>query len=286
MRVFVTGASGQLGSDVIRMLDLNGIDHCGVSSKQLDVTDQNAVMQAIEGYVPDAVIHCAAYTKVDKAEEEPDKCFAVNAHGTENVAIACQKIAAKMLYISTDYVFDGNGTDYYEVDHPLAPVNVYGISKMNGEIAVMRHLEKYYILRTSWAFGLNGSNFISTILNCAEVGKTLSVVDDQIGSPTYTLDLAALICQMIVTDRYGIYHVTNEGVCSWADLAEKALELNGSKAKVLRIPSEQYKTKAKRPMNSRLSKRSLDENGFIRLSDWDDALLRYFDELKRMEKMT
>lgn len=286
MRVFVTGASGQLGSDVIKMLEADGADCCGVSSRQLDITDRDAVIRSIKEYAPDAVIHCAAYTKVDKAEDEPERCFSVNEFGTENVAVACHQISAKMLYLSTDYVFDGSGTDFYETDHPLSPVNIYGISKMNGEAAVRRHLERFFILRTSWAFGANGNNFIQAVLKRADLGDTVPVVDDQIGSPTYTSDLAVLICQMIQTDRYGIYHGTNEGICSWADLAEKSLELSGSNVKVRRITSEQYKTKAKRPMNSRLSKRSLDENGFARLPDWNDALIRYFDELKRKEEKT
>lgn len=284
MRVFVTGASGQLGSDVIKTLEANGADFCGASSRQLDITDRDAVMQAITEYAPDAVIHCAAYTKVDKAEDEPEKCFAVNEYGTENVAIACRQASAKLLYLSTDYVFDGSGTDFYETDRPLSPVNIYGVSKMKGEAAVKRHLERYFILRTSWAFGANGSNFIQAILKRADLYGTVEVVDDQIGSPTYTADLAELIYRIILTDRYGIYHGTNEGICSWADLAEKSLLLSGSKAKVRRIASEQYKTKAKRPHNSRLSKRSLDENGFARLPNWNDALIRYFDEIKRKEE--
>lgn len=284
MKILVTGASGQLGSDVMKVLSANGDECTGTSSLQLDITDREAVVGYIAELRPDAVIHCAAWTKVDLAEDEPERCFAVNAGGTENVALACREVSAKMMYISTDYVFDGSGTDCYEADSPVRPVNTYGESKLAGEQAVQRLLDKYFILRTSWAFGHNGDNFIRKILSLAEKRHELMVVDDQVGSPTYTADLAELISEMIRTDRYGIYHAANEGICSWADFAELALGLSGMDTVVRRVDSMHYPTKAKRPLNSRLSMRSLDEGGFRRLPSWQDAVERYIKKEKTEER--
>lgn len=280
MRILVTGAAGQLGSDVVKAMSAQGDVCIGTSSSQLDITDKAAVLRLMTDIRPEAVIHCAAWTKVDLAEDEPERCFAVNAVGTENIALACREISAKMMYISTDYVFDGKGTDFYETDSPVSPINTYGKSKLAGEQAVQSLLNNYFILRTSWAFGHNGDNFIKKILNLAEQRKEIAVVDDQIGSPTYTVDLAELICKIVRTDRYGVYHSANEGVCSWADLAERALELYGMDAKVKRVDSRHYPTTAKRPLNSRLSMRSLDEGGFSRLPTWQDALIRYIEKEK------
>lgn len=284
MKILVTGASGQLGSDVMKVLSANGDECTGTSSLQLDITDREAVVGYITELRPEAVIHCAAWTKVDLAEDEPERCFAVNAGGTENVALACREVSAKMMYISTDYVFDGSGTDCYEADSPVRPVNTYGESKLAGEQAVQRLLDKYFILRTSWAFGHNGDNFIRKILSLAEKRHELMVVDDQVGSPTYTADLAELISEMIRTDRYGIYHAANEGICSWADFAELALGLSGMDTVVRRVDSMHYPTKAKRPLNSRLSMRSLDEGGFRRLPSWQDAVERYIKKEKTEER--
>lgn len=284
MKILVTGASGQLGSDVMKVLSANGDECTGTSSLQLDITDREAVVGYIAELRPEAVIHCAAWTKVDLAEDEPERCFAVNAGGTENVALACREVSAKMMYISTDYVFDGSGTDCYEADSPVRPVNTYGESKLAGEQSVQRLLDKYFILRTSWAFGHNGDNFIRKILNLAEKRHELMVVDDQVGSPTYTADLAELISEMIRTDRYGIYHAANEGICSWADFAELALGLSGMDTVVRRVDSMHYPTKAKRPLNSRLSMRSLDEGGFRRLPSWQDAVERYIKKEKTEER--
>ena len=278
MRILVTGVSGQLGYDVERELDQRGIEHLGTSSRELDITDREAVERLMERYRPDAVIHCAAYTKVDLAEDEPERCWAVNADGTRNVAAACRKTGAKLLYISTDYVFPGTGERSYETGDPTGPVNTYGRSKLAGELAVQSLLEKYFIVRISWVFGKNGNNFVKTMLRLAETKAELSVVCDQIGSPTYTADLAPLLCDMVQTERYGVYHATNEGTCAWSEFAEAIFELEGRQVAVHPIPTSAYPTKAARPLNSRLSKESLRDNGFQALPEWKDALARYLKE--------
>jgi len=224
---------------------------------------------------PQCVIHCAAYTAVDKAEDEPELCFMVNAEGTENIAKECKATGAEMIYISTDYVFSGEGDEPYETDAVKSPVSVYGKSKLAGEEAVLKHLEKYYIVRISWVFGEFGNNFVKTMLKLAETRDELNVVNDQIGSPTYTPDLAKLLCDMALSGKYGTYHTTNEGFCSWAEFAKEIMKQTKSNCKINPIPTEQYPTKATRPKNSRLSKKSLDNAGFIRLPDWQDALERY-----------
>ena len=279
MRILVTGVSGQLGYDVERELDQRGIEHLGTSSRELDITDREAVERLMESYRPDAVIHCAAYTKVDLAEDEPERCWAVNADGTRNVAAACRKTGAKLLYISTDYVFPGTGERSYETGDPTGPVNTYGRSKLAGELAVQSLLEKYFIVRISWVFGKNGNNFVKTMLRLAETKAELSVVCDQIGSPTYTADLAPLLCDMVQTERYGVYHATNEGTCAWSEFAEAIFELEGRQVAVHPIPTSAYPTKAARPLNSRLSKESLRDNGFQALPEWKDALARYLKEI-------
>ena len=279
MKILVTGVSGQLGYDVERELDQRGIEHLGTSSRELDITDREAVERLMESYRPDAVIHCAAYTKVDLAEDEPERCWAVNADGTRNVAAACRRIGAKLLYISTDYVFPGTGERSYETGDPTGPVNTYGRSKLAGELAVQSLLEKYFIVRISWVFGKNGNNFVKTMLRLAETRAELSVVCDQIGSPTYTADLAPLLCGMVQTERYGVYHATNEGTCAWSEFAEAIFELAGRQVAVHPIPTSAYPTKAARPLNSRLSKESLRDNGFQALPEWKDALARYLKEI-------
>ena len=279
MKILVTGVSGQLGYDVERELDQRGIEHLGTSSRELDITDREAVERLMESYRPDAVIHCAAYTKVDLAEDEPERCWAVNADGTRNVAAACRRTGAKLLYISTDYVFPGTGERSYETGDPTGPVNTYGRSKLAGELAVQSLLEKYFIVRISWVFGKNGNNFVKTMLRLAETRAELSVVCDQIGSPTYTADLAPLLCDMVQTERYGVYHATNEGTCAWSEFAEAIFELAGRQVAVHPIPTSAYPTKAARPLNSRMSKESLRDNGFQALPEWKDALARYLKEI-------
>lgn len=278
MKVLVTGGSGQLGFDVCRELKARGIEFTAPSSKNMDITNEAAVRAVIQAYQPDAVIHCAAYTKVDQAEEEPKRAFEVNADGTRNVALACRACDAKMLYISTDYVFPGTGDAPYETIDQTGPINVYGKSKLAGEQAVQELLSRYFIVRTSWVFGTNGGNFVKTMLRLAETHKEISVVCDQIGSPTYTADLAPLLCDMAVSDKFGIYHATNEGFCSWAEFAEEIFKQSKLSTTVRPIPTSAYPTYAKRPFNSRLSKDSLNVVGFSHLHNWHDAIEQYLKE--------
>lgn len=279
MKILVTGVSGQLGYDVERELDQRGIEHLGTSSRELDITDREAVERLMERYRPDAVIHCAAYTKVDLAEDEPERCWAVNADGTRNLAAACRRTGAKLLYISTDYVFPGTGERSYGTGDPTGPVNTYGRSKLAGELAVQSLLEKYFIVRISWVFGKNGNNFVKTMLRLAETRAELSVVCDQIGSPTYTADLAPLLCDMVQTERYGIYHATNGGTCAWSEFAKAIFELADKQVTVYPIPTSAYPTRAVRPLNSRMSKECLHSNGFQELPEWKNALARYLKEI-------
>lgn len=279
MRVLVTGVSGQLGYDVARVLAQRGIEYRGTSSKDLDITDRAAVEHLMQAYRPDAVIHCAAYTKVDLAEDEPERCWAVNADGTRNLAAACREIGAKMLYISTDYVFPGTGEQFRRTDDPVSPVNTYGRSKLAGELAVQSLLETYFIVRISWVFGKNGNNFVKTMLRLAETRTELTVVCDQIGSPTYTADLAPLLCDMVQTERYGIYHATNGGTCAWSEFAKAIFELADKQVTVYPIPTSAYPTRAVRPLNSRMSKECLHSNGFQELPEWKNALARYLKEI-------
>ena len=278
MKVLVTGVKGQLGFDVCRELDKRNIENKGIDRDDCDITDEQAVLSYIKNYAPDVVVHCAAYTAVDRAEDEKEICYNVNVKGTENIARACKEIDAKMVYISTDYVFEGTGDKAYEVQDNTAPDNTYGITKYQGEEAVRKILSKYFIIRISWVFGINGNNFINTMMKLGESRSELNVVADQIGSPTYTYDTAPLICDMIATEKYGTYHATNEGYCSWADLAEYIFSVTGQKVLVHHIKSEEYPTKASRPKNSRLSKASLDDAGFKRLPLWQDAVKRYINE--------
>jgi dTDP-4-dehydrorhamnose reductase len=273
--ILVTGAAGQLGTDVVAELEKRNIDHIGTDIAELDITDSGAVRKFMEIHKPKCVIHCAAYTAVDKAEDEPELCNRVNADGTENIAKVCREINAEMIYISTDYVFDGKSITDYEIDEKKAPVSVYGKSKLAGEEAVLKHLEKHYIVRVSWVFGHVGSNFVKTMLKLAQTKDELNVVSDQTGSPTYTPDLAKLLIDMVLSEKYGVYHATNEGYCSWAEFATEIMHKSGSNCKINHIKTEQYPTKAVRPKNSRLSKTSLDKAGFSRLPAWQDALERY-----------
>lgn len=279
MKVLVTGFNGQLGYDVIKVLEARNIACKGVDIGDFDLTDAAAVSGYISEYAPDAVIHCAAYTAVDKSEDNVDVSNAVNVTGTENIARVCREIHAKMMYISTDYVFDGEGDQPFETDAPKAPKSQYGLSKSNGEEKVKEYLSSYFIVRTAWVFGINGNNFVKTMIRLGTEKDELTVVCDQFGSPTYTPDLARLLCDMIVTDRYGVYHATNEGFCSWYDFACAIMKEAGIKVKVLPVTSDHYPTRAIRPKNSRLSKSALDKAGFERLPDWQDALKRYVAEL-------
>lgn len=280
MKILVTGVNGQLGHDVIAHLDARGVACKGVDIQDFDLTDEQQVMDAVKAYAPTAIVHCAAYTAVDRAEEEKEKAYAVNVLGTRHMAQAAQAVDASLMYISTDYVFDGKGETPFEVDAPKGPQSVYGRTKLQGEEEVQKLLQKYFIVRTSWVFGLNGHNFIKTMLRLGKEGKHPSVVDDQIGSPTYTWDLARLLCDMIVTDKYGVYHATNENLCSWYEFACAIFQTAGmTDIQVTPVSTAQYGAKAARPMNSRLSKASLDRAGFDRLPTWQDALARYIHDL-------
>lgn len=278
MKVLVTGIKGQLGFDVCNELTRRGIENQGIDRDECDITNKQAVLDYIYNYAPDVVVHCAAYTAVDRAESEEHVCRRVNRDGTEYIALACKTINAKMVYISTDYVFNGEGDKFFEVDDETGPLNMYGLTKLEGEEQVRKILEKYFIVRISWVFGVNGNNFINTMLRLAGGNKELKIVADQIGSPTFTYDLAPLICDMIETEKYGTYHATNEGECSWAEFAEHIFKVAGQNVLVHHITTEEYPTKAVRPKNSRLSKKSLDEAGFRRLPDWKDAVERYIKQ--------
>lgn len=278
MKVLVTGVRGQLGHDVVNELEKRGHTAVGVDIDEMDITDAASVEQVIKEAAPDGVIHCAAYTAVDAAEDNVELCRRVNARGTENIARVCRELNCKMMYISTDYVFNGQGTRPWEPDDERQPLNVYGQTKYEGELAV-EQLEKYFIVRIAWVFGVNGKNFIKTMLNLGKTRDTLTVVCDQIGSPTYTYDLARLLVDMIETDRYGRYHATNEGLCSWHEFAVEIFRQAGMKVNVIPVTSDQYPARAKRPANSRMDKSKLDAEGFKRLPPWQDALGRYLREL-------
>lgn len=275
MKVLVTGAAGQLGYDVIKVLKQRNIECLGADIAEFDITDFATTNMFITNYHPDAVIHCSAYTAVDKAEDNQEVCRAVNVQGTENIAKVCKSIDAKMIYISTDYVFPGNGKNYYEVDDNTEPLSVYGQTKLDGEKAVSSTVNKHFIVRISWVFGKNGNNFVKTMLRLGKEHEVINIVCDQIGSPTYTEDVAPLLCDMIVTDKYGIYHATNEGVCSWAEFSEEIFRQAGYSTKVNFILTAEYPTRAARPLNSRMSKSSLDGAGFRRLPSWQDAVERF-----------
>ena len=277
--VIVTGITGQLGYDVAAELERRGEEFIVTSRNEIDLTNEKSIKTFIANHQPSAVIHCAAYTAVDKAESEAELALTVNGMATRHIAEACRDVGAKLLYPSTDYVFGGDGSKPYEVDDEKSPCNVYGRSKLLGEDSVRAICRKNFIVRISWVFGKNGKNFVKTMLNLAEKHKKLRVVADQIGSPTYTKDLAPLLVDMIHTDKFGIYHATNEGFCSWAEFAKEIFKQANKKVEVEEIPTVEYPTPARRPFNSRLSKKSLDAAGFNRLPTWQDALKRYLAEL-------
>jgi dTDP-4-dehydrorhamnose reductase len=277
MRVLVTGAKGQLGTDVMNELAKRGYEGIGVDVEEMDITDPAAVERVIAGANVETVVHCAAYTAVDAAEDNEELCRKVNAFGTENIAKVCRKLDLKMVYISTDYVFDGEGERPWEPDDARQPLNIYGQTKYEGELAVENNLEKFFIVRIAWVFGVNGKNFIKTMLNLAKTHDELNVVNDQIGSPTYTYDLSRLLVDMIETEKYGFYHATNEGLCTWFEFAQEIFRQAGVEIKVNPVDSSQFPAKAKRPHNSRMSKEKLTAKGFERLPAWQDALSRYLD---------
>lgn len=277
--ILVTGMTGQLGYDVARELERRGEKFIGTTRKEINLLTEDGAKNFILEKKPDAVIHCAAYTAVDKAESEAETALTVNGLGARWIAEACREVGAKMIYVSTDYIFGGDGRTPYEVSDEKNPVNTYGRSKLLGENAIETILRNYFVVRTSWVFGINGKNFVKTMLNLADKNKKLRVVDDQIGSPTYTPDLAKLLVDMIHTEKFGIYQATNEGFCSWAEFAKEIFKQAGKKVEVEAIQTVDYPTPAKRPFNSRLSKKSLDDAGFDRLPTWQDALKRFLAEL-------
>lgn len=282
MKYLITGVKGQLGYDIVRELEKrNEHEYLALDAAEMDITDQDRVREVITEYQPDAIFHCAAYTAVDNAEDNVEACEKVNVEGTRNIAEAAREVDSKLIYLSTDYVFDGTKEGMYTPEDPTNPKSVYGKTKYLGELEALKVL-KHYIVRISWVFGINGHNFIKTMLKLAETHDEVSVVSDQIGSPTYTVDLARLLVDMAHSDRYGIYHATNEGECPWADFAEYIFKANGKDTKVNHITSEEYPQKAYRPRNSRLSKDKLVENGFDRLPTWQDAVDRYSEELNKV----
>lgn len=289
-KILVTGVKGQLGFDVIRRLQERGYSNIlGIDKDELDITNEDDVNNFILNYKPEFVFHNAAWTAVDKAEENKDLVYAVNALGSKYIAEACKKINAKMMYISTDYVFDGKGNTPFEVDSQKNGLSVYGKTKSQGEDFVTNTLKEYFIIRISWVFGINGNNFIKTMLKLANMGKTeLNVVDDQIGSPTYTYDLSKLMVDMMESNKYGIYHATNEGFTSWCEFAREIFRFANKDVKVNGVSTDEYMklvpSQASRPLNSRMSKDSLDKNGFKRLPSWQDATRRYILELDKENK--
>ncbi|MCI5582347.1 MAG: dTDP-4-dehydrorhamnose reductase [Anaeroplasma sp.] len=285
MKILITGIKGQLGYDCVRELKERGYTNVkGIDIEDLDITDESAVHKFITEYNPDVVMHNAAWTAVDKAEQMPEKVYQVNALGPKYIAEACKEVNAKMVYISTDYVFDGKGESQFEVDDPKNGLSVYGKTKSQGEDFVTSAISNYFIVRISWVFGYNGNNFVKTMLKLGSRMSEINVVCDQIGSVTYTYDLSKLLCDMIETEKYGIYHATNEGMISWADFATEIMKQANLACKVNHVTTEEYKrlvpNQADRPLNSRMSKKSLDNAGFNRLPDWKDALNRYLHELE------
>lgn len=284
MKILVTGVNGQLGYELVKELKNKGYtDILAVDKDEMDITNKDMVNKVIKNYHPDVIFHCAAWTAVDKAEDEKEACYNVNVNGTKYISEAAKEIDAKLIYISTDYVFDGTKEGLYEIDDEVNPKSVYGETKYEGEQLVRQNNLKHFIVRISWVFGINGNNFIKTMLKLAETRNELTVVADQFGSPTYTVDLAKLLVEMSETEKYGTYHANNEGYCNWAEFAEYIFKINNKEVNVKHITSEEYPQKAYRPRNSKLSKQSLDDNGFNRLPSWEDAVERYSKELKKVK---
>ena len=278
MKVLVTGVNGQLGHDIVEECQKRNIEAIGVDVKEMDITDAHKVNEVITETKPDAIIHCAAWTAVDKAEDEVEQCRKVNRDGTKHIVDVCEKLDLPLMYFSTDYVFDGQGEEPWNEYDERHPLNVYGKTKYEGELEVER-LKKHFIIRISWVFGINGDNFIKTMLRLGKERKEVSVVNDQIGSPTYTYDLARLCVDMIQTKEYGTYHATNEGICSWYELACEIFKQAKMDVIVHPVDSTQFPTRAVRPKNSRMNKTELDKHSFTRLPSWQNALERYLDTL-------
>ena len=278
MKILVAGSNGMLGTDAVKVLKSRGHEVISADLPEYDITDRIGIQQFIRNLKPDAVMLLAAYTAVDKAETERAQCFAVNTLGARNVACVCKACGIKLLYTSTDYVFPGEGDTPYETDSPVSPVNYYGKTKADGEEKVREYCPGSFTVRISWTYGSGGNNFVKKILAAAKDKESLSVVDDQIGSPTYTLDLARLLADMIESEKYGVYHASNEGFCSRAEFAREIISAAGLNTKIIPVKSDEFLTPAARPKNSRLSKRSLTDGGFELLPDWRDALRRYMNE--------
>lgn len=281
MRVLVTGVNGQLGHDVMKLLANTNHQAFGYDREDMDITDEQSVQKEVDKVQPDVIIHCAAYTAVDKAETDEETAYKVNALGTKYLAEAAKKHNAKMIYVSTDYVFDGSANEPYEVDHPTNPIGAYGKTKLAGENFLKRVLDKHFIVRTAWVFGANGNNFVKTMLRLGKERGEVGVVADQVGTPTYTPDLAKFLIELMESDKYGTYHATNSGICSWYEFAVEIFKQAGMEnVKVNPLTTDQYPTPAKRPKYSVLSKAMIEQNGFSPLPDWKDALKRYLMELK------
>lgn len=279
MKILITGVKGQLGYDTFFELESRGYSQAlGIDFDALDITDSKKVYDFVYGYKPDVIMHNAAYTAVDRAEDEKKTCYEVNVIGTRNLLDCAKQLNCKFLFISTDYVFDGQTDKIYEIDSMKNPQSVYGISKSHAEDLVKLY-KNHYIVRIAWAFGLNGNNFVKTMLRLGKEKTEINVVSDQFGSPTYTHDLAKLLCDMVETKKYGTYHATNEGFCSWYEFAVQIFKFTNNPIKVIPVSSDMYPTKARRPANSRMSKKSLIEHGFNLLPSWQDALKRYLIEL-------
>lgn len=279
MNILVTGAAGQLGTDVTAEALRRGHQVAATDADSMDITDPKAVKNTLNNIKPDCVIHCAAYTQVDAAQEQAALCRKINADGTQNIADACRAADCKLIYPSTDYVFDGSGTEPWRPHSRRCPLNVYGQTKYEGELAVQQ-VKKHYIVRIAWVFGKNGKNFVNTMLKLAQNHCAISVVNDQIGTPTYTADLARLLCDMAQREQYGVYHVTNSGgYISWYDFARAIFEQSGKAIDVIPVTSAQFAAKAPRPLNSRLDQSDLEKNGFEPLPHWQDALKRYLTEI-------
>ena len=280
MKIFVTGARGQLGHDIMLELEKRGMAAIGVDKEEMDITDREAVLKYIKEAAPTALIHCAAWTAVDAAEDQEEACRLVNAVGTGYIAEACKDLGIPMMYFSTDYVFNGQGQRPWQPDDEPEPLGAYGRTKYEGELRLREQIpDSFFILRIQWIYGINGKNFVKTMLRLSEDHNSLRVVDDQIGSPTYTPDVARLAVDMIQTDRYGIYHVANTGYCSWYDFAVKIFELCEKNVKVQPVSTEEYGAKAVRPQNSRMDTSKIVKNGFCALPSWEDALSRFLEEI-------
>lgn len=280
MKVVVTGAAGQLGKDVLLELERKNHQANGLDRQQLDITSEEDVMAYISEIKPDVILHCAAYTNVDAAEENEDAAYAVNAAGTEYLAKAASQNGAKMLYVSTDYVFDGSANEPYEVDEPTKPLGAYGRTKLAGEQLLQKHLNEFFIVRTAWVFGIHGNNFVKTMLRLGKERGEVGVVHDQVGSPTYTVDLAQFMVELMETDKYGVYHATNSGICSWYEFAVEIFKQADLNVKVNPLTSDQFPRPAARPKYSVLSKNRIEQEGLKPLRNWKQALGAYLEESK------